>query len=303
LVAYHSSHGTSFRATAATFDVCERTARRWVQRARQLGHPARLEDRSSVPHRQPRRTPAQLVAQILALRRQRRTYAQIRTVVAQVSLATLSRLLRRHGLQRLSLLDPPKPPPLRYERDSPGELLHLDIKKLGRFARPGVRATGDRTVRNPGAGVESLHVAIDDHSRLGFACLLPDEKTHSVLAALRQALVFYKDHDIPIQRVLTDRGSTYRSKLFAQTCRELGIKHSFTRPYRPQTNGKAERFIQTLSREWAYARSYDSSDQRARFLPLFLHDYNFHRPHSALHHLPPSSRLPKSADNLLKYNS
>jgi transposase InsO family protein len=116
-------------------------------------------------------------------------------------------------------------------------------------------------------------------------------------------VAFYQDHDIHIQRVLTDRGSTYRSKLFAQTCRELGLKHSFTRPYRPQTNGKAERFIQTLAREWAYARSYDSSDQRADCLPLFLHDYNFHRPHSALRHLPPSSRLQKTADNVLKYNS
>ena len=166
LVAYHHSHGTSVRATAAVFDVCAKTARKWIQRDRELGRPARLEDRSSAPHRQPRRTPADLVAQILELRRQRRTYAQIRTVLPQVSLATLSRILRRHGLQRLSALEPPKPPPQRYERDSPGELLHLDIKKLGRFARPGVRATGDRTFRNPGAGVESLHVAIDDRFRL-----------------------------------------------------------------------------------------------------------------------------------------
>src|SRR6186713_457995 len=134
LVAYHAAHGTSIRATAAAFDVCDRTARRWLQRDRELGHPARLEDRSSVPHRQPRRTPAELVAQILALRRQRRTYAQIRTVFPQVSLATLSRILRGHGLQRLAALEPPKPPPQRYERDTPGELLHLDIKKLGRFA-------------------------------------------------------------------------------------------------------------------------------------------------------------------------
>ena len=303
LVAHHRAHGGSLRTTATTFGVCEKTVRRWLRRAHDLGFPARLNDRSSRPRRQPRRTSADLEARILELRRARRTYAQIRTVLPQVSMATLSRVLRRHGLQRLAHLEPPKPPPQRYEHLHPGDLLHLDIKKLGRFARPGVRATGDRTFRNPGAGVESLHVAIDDHSRLGFACLLPDERTESVLAALRQAVAFYQDHDIQVQRVLTDRGSTYRSKLFAATCRELGLKHSFTKPYRPQTNGKAERFIQTLSREWAYARSYDSSDQRATYLPAFLHDYNFHRPHAALHHHPPASRLPKSADNLLKYDS
>ena len=200
----------------------------------------------------------------------------------QVSKATLSRVLRRHGLHRLASLEPPKAPVLRYERDLPGELLHLDIKKLGRFAKPGVRATGDRAQRNPGAGVESLHVAIDDHARFAFVSLHPDEKIPSALDALLQAVAYYKPHGITIQRLRTDRGSTYRAKLFAATCQELGLKHRFTRPYRPQTNGKAERFIQTITREWAYARSYDSSDHRASFLPYYLHDYNFHRPHSAL---------------------
>jgi transposase InsO family protein len=138
---------------------------------------------------------------------------------------------------------------------------------------------------------------------LAFACLFPDEKTPSVLAALHQAVAFYQAHGILIQRILTDRGSTYRSKLFAAACHQLRIRHLFTRPYRPQTNGKAERFIQTITREWAYARPYDSSVHRASFLPLYLHDYNFHRPHSALHYLPPSSRLPKTADNLSRYNS
>jgi transposase InsO family protein len=303
MAAHHRTAGTSLRQTAAAFGVCEKTVRRWLQRAQKLGFPARLNDHSSTPRRQPRKTAAELEARILELRRARRTYAQIRTVLPKVSLATLSRILRRHGLQRLANLEPPKPPPQRYERAAPGELLHLDIKKLGRFHQPGVRATGDRTVRNPGAGVESLHVAIDDHSRLGFATLLPDERTPSVLSALRQAVAFYKDHGISIQRVLTDRGSTYRSKLFAQACRELGLKHRFTKPYRPQTNGKAERFIQTLTREWAYARSYHSSNHRATFLTPFLHDYNFHRPHSALQYLPPASRLPKTADNLLRYDS
>jgi transposase InsO family protein len=297
-----TSNGLSCRAAAAAYGVSEKTVRKWLARARHLGFPTRLTDASSTPQHQPRKTNAELEAQILALRRQRRSYAQIQMVLP-LSKATLSRVLRRHGLNRLSSLEPPKPPAIRYERDAPGDLLHLDIKKLGRFAHPGVRATGDRTFRNPGAGVESLHVAIDDHSRLAFACLLPDEKVPSVLAALQQAVSFYSLHGIKIERVLTDRGSTYRSRLFASTCKNLGIKHHFTKPYRPQTNGKAERFIQTITREWAYARSYKSSNHRATFLPLYLHDYNFHRPHSALNSLPPGSRLPKTADNVSRYNS
>jgi transposase len=162
----------SQRVAAAAYSVSEKTVRRWLERARESGFPSRLADHSSVPHHQPRKTSPQLEARILALRRERRSYAQIMTVLP-VSKATLSRVLRRHHLNRLSSLEPPKPPVRRYERDHPGELLPLDIKKLGRFARPGVRATGDRTLRNRHAGVESLHVAIDDHSRLAFACLLP----------------------------------------------------------------------------------------------------------------------------------
>jgi len=302
LVQHHLAGCSSLRATATTFGVCEKTVRKWIARAKAADFPARLEDHSSVPRFQPRKTSPQLEAQVLALRRQRRSYAQI-LMVLPISKASLSRILQRHGLNRLAALDPPKPPVVRYERAMPGELLHLDIKKLGRFHQPGVRATGDRSHRNPGAGVESLHVAIDDHSRLAFASLFPNEKIPSVLAALQQALTFYQAHGITIQAVLTDRGSSYRSKLFAAACLQLGLKHLFTRPYRPQTNGKAERFIQTLTREWAYARSYDSSDDRAQCLPLYLHDYNFHRPHSALHAQPPSSRLPKSADNVSRYNS
>jgi transposase InsO family protein len=302
MVLHHAALGRSLRASAAAFGVCEKTVRKWLIRAQASGFPPRLDDRSSVPLRQPRKTSAQLEEQILALRRQRRSYAQI-LMALPISKASLSRVLQRHGLNRLASLDPPKPPVVRYERSSPGDLLHLDIKKLGRFHQPGVRATGDRSHRNPGAGTESLHVAIDDHSRLAFASLFPDEKTPSVLAALHQAIDFYQAHGIRIQRVLTDRGSTYRSKLFAQACLELGLQHRFTRPYRPQTNGKAERFIQTLTREWAYARPYDSSGQRATFLPLYLHDYNFHRPHSALNYLPPSSRLPQTADNVSRINS
>ena len=258
--------------------------------------------RSSVPLRQPRKTSPKLEAHILALRRERRTYAQILTLLP-VSKATLSRVLRRPQLQRLAALEPPKPPVIGYQHAHPGDLLHLEIKKLGRFQRPGVRATGDRTRRSPGAGVESLHVALDDHSRLAFACLLPDEKIPGLLDALYQAVAFYKAHGIKIRRILTDRGSSYRSKNFAAACQKLRITHHFTRPYRPQTNGKAERFIQTITREWAYARPYKSSNHRATFLPHFLFDYNYHRPHSALLNLPPTSRLPPSANNVLRINS
>ena len=296
------SAALSVRATARLYGIDEKTVRRWLARAKKGGFPERLSDGSSRPLRQPRTTKQSLEARIIALRRQRRSYAQILTVVP-VCKATVSRILRRHGLNRLSALDGPKPPVVRYEREHPGELLHLDIKKLGRFELPGVRATGDRSVRNPGSGVESLHVAIDDHTRLAYACLLPDEKIPSVLDALSQAIHFYRANGIRMQRVLTDQGSAYRSKLFARTCRELGVRHLFTRPYRPQTNGKAERFIQTITREWAYARSYRNSRQRAAYLPRFLHDYNFHRPHTALHSLPPSSRLPKTADNVSRINS
>jgi transposase InsO family protein len=302
LVQFHQAAGHSLRATAAAFAVSDKTVRKWLARAKAAHFPTRLEDHSSVPKRQPRKTTAALEDQILALRRQRRSYAQI-LMVLPISKASLSRILQRHGLNRLAALAPPKPPVIRYERATPGELLHLDIKKLGRFTQPGVRATGDRSHRNPGAGVESLHVAIDDHSRLAFATLCPNEKIPSVLAALQQALAFYTAHGITIQAILTDRGSSYRSKLFAAACHQLGLQHRFTRPYRPQTNGKAERFIQTLTREWAYARSYDSSDHRAQYLPRYLHDYNFHRPHSALHSKPPASRLPITADNVSRYNS
>jgi transposase InsO family protein len=297
-----TSQKLSGRSVALAYSVSDRTVRRWLARARESGFPARLEDRPSVPHHQPRKTSRQLETRILELRRQRRTYAQILTLLP-VSKATLSRILRRHGLNRLSALEPPKPPVIRYERDHPGELLHLDIKKLGRFSRPGVRATGDRTLRNPGAGVESLHVAIDDHSRLAFAALLPDEKIPSVLQALHQAVDFYKAHGIRIQRILTERGSTYRSKLFASACQQLGLKHRFTKPYRPQTNGKAERFIQSALREWAYGTVYNHSKDRAAMLDRWIHHYNWHRPHQGIAGLAPISRLAQPSNNLLTLHS
>lgn len=295
-------NGLTIRAAAAARMVSEKTGRRWVQRAREEGLGKRLYSHSCVPIAQPRKTKPDLEAQVMKLRRDRRTYAQILMVV-QVSKATLSRILRRHGLNRLRSLEPAPPPVVRYEREHPGDLLHMDIKKLGRFERSGVRGTGNRANRSQGAGVEALHVAVDDHSRLAYACVMPDEKIPSVVAALERAVSFYAVHGVKIQRVLTDNGVSYRSRAFAAACLNLGIKHKFTRPYRPQTNGKAERFIQTVTREWAYARNYTTSNQRAGFLPYYLFEYNYHRPHSALKHSPPITRIPLYADNVSRHNS
>ncbi len=191
----------------------------------------------------------------------------------------------------------------RYEHASPGDLLHLDIKKLGRFHRAGHRVTSDKTQRCRGAGWEFVHVAIDDNSRLAFTQILPDERGHSAVAFLDAAVGYYRSLGVRIRRLLTDNGSCYRSRLFRDACRRLGIRHRFTRPYTPRTNGKAERFIQTALREWAYARSYSSSQQRAAHLLPWLHHYNWHRPHSAIHYLPPFSRLLLTMNNLLRLHT
>lgn len=294
--------GLTVRAAAAARAVSERTARRWVARARDEGLGRRLYAHSCAPMHQPRRTSEERETQVVKLRRERRTYAQILMVVP-VSKATVARILRRHGLNRLKRLDPAPAPVVRYEKATPGELIHLDIKKLGRFWRPGVRGTGNRADRNEKAGVEALHVCIDDHSRIAFACVHRDEKIPSVLDALNQAMSFYRFHGITPRAVLTDRGVSYRSHAFARACEQLGLKHRFTRPYRPQTNGKAERFIQTVSREWAYARCYQSSDERSAFLLQYIFDYNHHRPHSALKQKPPITRSPLYADNVSRHNS
>lgn len=295
-------HRLTLREAAASRSVSEKTARRWFGRVKTLGITEGVRERSSVPKRQPRRTARGLETHVLRLRRQRRSYAQI-VMIVPVSKATVWRILKRHRLNLLKFLDPAPPPVVRYERENPGELIHLDIKKLGRFVRPGVRGTGDRADRSEGAGNESLHVAIDDHSRLGFACIHPDEKIPSVVCALQQTVSFFAFHRIKISGVLTDNGSCYRSIPFAQACRELGIEHRFTRPYRPQTNGKAERFIQTLTREWAYACCYKTSRHRNACLPFYLLDYNHARPHSALNQATPFSRSPLAASNVSSHYS
>jgi transposase InsO family protein len=287
------------KAVATAFGVCLKTVRKWVTRFRQEGAEG-LADRSSRPHTLRRPTPQPLANAIGELRRQRLPGKQIAAMVA-VSPATVSRILKRLGLNNLKALDPAEPP-RRYERQHPGELIHIDIKKLGRFVRTGHRITGDRTGQSNtrGVGWEFVHVCIDDASRIGFAHILPDETKRSAVAFLRAAIDFYAGFGMRIQQVMTDNGSCYRSFAFQKACRTLGLKHIRTKPYTPKTNGKAERFIQTALREWAYALSYDHSDRRADALPDWLHRYNWHRPHGSLKNKPPISRLGLPEDNLLR---
>ena len=288
----------SLVATAA--GVCPRTVRKWVARYQAEG-PEGLTDRSSRPQRQPRATPTHIVARITALRLQRQPGIQIARTVG-VSPATVSRVLRRTGLHRLDALEP-APPVRRYERKHPGELLHLDVKKLARFNQPGHRVTGNRRQCTPGAGWDYVHVCIDDHSRVGFVQIHPDETSHSVTAFLEAAIAYYRQLGVDVTGVMTDNGAGYRSRVFRQRCTRLGLRHLYTRPYTPRTNGKAERFIQTALREWAYARAYRTSRQRAAHLTPWLHRYNWHRPHGSLSYQPPISRLLLSRDNLLRYHS
>ena len=210
--------------------------------------------------------------------------------------------LREEGISRMRELDPPEPD-RRYQRAHPGELLHLDTKKLGRFRRPGHRVTGNRRVDSVGAGWEFVHVAIDDRSRLAYTEVHPDERAETATAFLEAVVSYYARFNVRIERVMTDNGSCYRSKVFQAACRRLGIRHLYTRPYRPRTNGKAERFIQTALREWAYARKYRTSDQRAGHLAPWVHQYNWHRPHGSLGGQAPVSVLDLRQNNLLTLHS
>ena len=274
--------------------VSVRTAYKWLQRFRSEGM-AGLNDRSSRPKNCPHALPSALRAQVIEQRRSRQTYRQIGQQLG-IGLSTIGRWLKRAGLNRLASLEPAGPV-VRYEHPHPGDLLHLDIKKLGRFLRPGHRVTADRTQTSPRAGWEFVHVALDDTSRLAFADIQPDESGKSACRALIAALRYYRPFGINFRRVLTDNGACYKSRRFARLCQRLGLRHLRTKPYTPQTNGKAERFIQTALREWAYARTYESSDQRALHLPLWLHHYNWHRPHASLQYQPPISRI-TSLNNL-----
>jgi transposase InsO family protein len=291
--------GQTPKAVSEAVGVCPRTVRKWVERYTGEGL-AGLHDRSSRPQHLYRPTPQPVLDRIEALRRQRLT-GQAIAAETGVSAATVSRVLKRLGLNKLSALEPAEPV-RRYERERPGELIHIDIKKLGKFDQIGHRITGDRTGQSNrrGVGWEFVHVCIDDASRIAFSQIKPDERKRSAVAFLKAAVTYYASLGITVVRVMTDNGSCYRSFAFRNACRRLGLKHIRTRPYTPRTNGKAERFVQTCLREWAYARAYLNSKQRAEELPFFVHRYNWHRPHSAIGAKPPISRLGLSGNNLLR---
>ena len=276
--------------------VSTRTAYKWLARYR-AGGERMLQDRSSAPARCPHRLQAATVAAIEGLRRERLSGPQIARDLG-LPRSTVGAILRRLGLGRLTALDP-KPPVVRYERAAPGELIHVDTKKLGRIDGIGHRITGDRRGQKKGIGWDLVHVCVDDASRLAYTEVLPDEKKESACAFLTRALTFFAAHGVSVERVMTDNGSAYRSHDFRNLCAAAGLRHIRTRPYTPRTNGKAERFIQTSLREWAYARAYRSSDERAQAMITWIDAYNTQRPHSALANQTPWLRL----NNLLGNNN
>jgi transposase InsO family protein len=297
-------NGETPTAVATAVGVSPKTARKWVARFQAEGLDG-LGDRSSRPHKLRQETSQATQERIVKLRRQRVSGQQIARDVG-VSPATVSRVLKRAGISRLRDLDP-APPVRRYQRDHPGELIHLDIKKLGRFERAGHRVTGDRRGQSNrrgtklgGMGWEFVHVCIDDASRVAFSQIKPNERKESAVAFLHAAVAYYARLGVTVARVMTDNGACYRSQAFREACKQLGLRHIRTKPYTPKTNGKAERFIQTALREWAYASAYETSDQRAQHLPAWLHSYNWHRPHGSLHSNTPISRLGLSENNLLR---
>ena len=291
--------GLPVSQAARVYGVSAKIVARWVERFRAGGRDAML-DRTSRPHSIPRQTGQALAERIIALRRQRLTGKHI-AIQTGVSPATVSRVLKRAGLSRLKDIEPAVPV-VRYDYAQPGGLIHLDIKRLGRFERVGHRITGNRTGQSNSRGVgwEYVHVCIDDASRIAFTDIFPDEKAASATTFLKRAIAYYQTLGITVTRVMTDNGSCYKAHAFRDLCKELGLKHIRTKPYTPKTNGKAERFIQTALREWAYARAYDTSEQRKQSLPNWTHMYNWHRPHGSLKSKPPISRLDLSTDNLLR---
>jgi transposase InsO family protein len=290
--------GWPITKAAEAAEVSDRTCSKWVCRYLAEGE-AGLLDRSSAPQLVANRTAECRVEAIAALRRMRFTGPQIADLLA-MPLSTVSGILNRIGMGKLGRLG--LEPAQRYQRARPGELMHIDVKKLGRIERgAGHRVTGRRRgnptktdgsgVRRRQVGWECVHVAVDDATRLAYAEVLPDEKTSTVVAFLRRAVAFYRRHGITVERLMTDNGSAYRSAVHAIACRTLGIRHLRTRPYRPQTNGKAERLIRTLLAGWAYGAIYRDSDERTAALDGWLWHYNHHRRHSALGHEPPITRL------------
>jgi transposase InsO family protein len=280
--------GWTLAAAAEAAGVSVRTVSKWLARFRREGADG-LFDRSSAPELVPGRTPEDRVELVAALRRLRMTAAEIAQTL-EMPLSTVSAVLTRIGLGRLSRLEPPEPAN-RYERKRPGELLHIDVKKLGRIGRPGHRVNGDRRTRSRGIGWEYVHVCVDDATRLAYIEVLDDEKAVTAAGFLRRAVAHYRAHGIQVERILTDNGSCYRGVVHALACKALGIKHLRTRPYRPRTNGKAERFIRTMLAGWAYGAIYGSSTERRAALPGWLDFYNRRRPHGSLSHQPPLKRL------------
>lgn len=297
LVRRIEDEGWSLVAAAEAAGISERTARKWLSRWRVEGE-AGLRDRSSAPRLVPSRLPADRLRAIEALRHLRMTAAEIAEVLG-MALSTVSRWLKRIGLGKRSALTPPEPPN-RYERKRPGELIHVDVKKLGRIIAAGHRVTGSRASQKKTrrerkrigvAGWEFVHVCVDDATRLAYVEVLADEKGQTAAGFLRRAAAWFASMGIEVERVLSDNGACYRSGAHARACVDLGMRHLFTRPYRPRTNGKAERFIQTLTNSWAYGAIYGSSAERTAALSGWLNHYNFRRRHGSLGHQPPAARL------------
>jgi len=280
--------GWSLAAAAEAAGVSERTAFKWVDRCRREGELGLL-DRSSAPHRQPNKTAGEREELIVLLRELRFTGPEIAETIG-MPCSTVSAILTRRGLGRLRKLTDAEPE-RRYERPRPGELIHIDVKKLGKIGRPGHRVNGDRRTRTRGIGWEFVHVAVDDATRLAYVEVLADEKATTAVAFLKRALGWFGDHGIRVQRVMTDNGSCYRSKLHRLACIGLGLRHLRTRPYRPRTNGKAERFIRTLINGWNDTGIYANSTERTAALPGWLAYYNTRRPHRSLANKPPATRL------------
>jgi transposase InsO family protein len=283
------AEGWSRREAAEAFGLSVRTVAKWLRRYREEGL-AGLPDRMSRPLSSPRRTSEILRKRVLELRQKRLVGREISETTG-LPKATVSRILRKAGVGRLRSLEPPEPPN-RYEHAHPGDLLHIDIKKLARIVGgPGHRIHGDRTKKKRGVGYEHVYICIDDHSRLSYVEPLRAEDKHVAAGFLERAIAWYRASGIQPRRLLTDNAKVFKSGSFNEVLDKASVRHGFTRSYRPRTNGKAERFIQTMLREWAYRRSYSSSAKRRHALPRWLHYYNFHRQHSSLGGKPPVSRV------------
>lgn len=293
-------HGEAKARVARAFTVSVSTVAKWVRRF-ELEGAVGLIDRSSRPRRLARITDSSKISRIERLRQKRLTYAQIARRVG-VSCATVCRRVRAAGFNRLSALEPAVAV-RRYECARPGDIIHIDIKRLARIVQPGHRISGNPRHRTRGAGFECVYVAVDDHSRVAFAQSLPDQQASSASRFLGQVVAYYARLGVTISRVMTDNGACFLSRAFARVCRQFAIKHLRIRPYTPRTNGKAERFIQTALREWAYARRYANSAIRLEHLPSWLHHYNWHRSHTSLNGKPPFSRLALPMNNVLQLHN